>query len=241
MSNKVVSFIVAVAVIGIAVVFWNKRNGDSLTSKTEMTTDISKKVGMKVKPQELHKDILRQIAYGKEPVCGITPEDAERELERRTGNEIEIDKRPSDVKKLPFEIVKLISKSPASLAGIQPKKAMNELVRRYLSIDLTDADDVNSSVLLEALNHRGEQKAIDDWAKNEDAEAVEAFLKEEADRDPSSVANFAIGLKKFSSEHDLAMNYMDRFASHTQGDAFDNPDEEKSYKELIEAVKKLKQ
>ena len=244
MSKKgILSLVVAVAVLGtgVAILKKEKANTDNAKPASEaiVETKVSEKDKPKIKASELHKDILRQIASGKETICKISPSDAEQELERRSGTDLEIDKKPADVTALPFEIVKLIARSPATIAGIQPKKATNELVRRYLSIDLTDPDDVNSAILLETLQHRGEKKAIEDWAKNEDAEAVEAFLKEEADKDPSSIANFAIGLKKLDNEHELAMNYMDRYANHAHGDAFDNPDEEKAYKELIEAVKKL--
>ncbi len=245
MSKKgILSLVAAVVVIGAAITILKKEkantNGAKPGSEAILEQNVDVKNKQKVKASELHKDILRQIASGTEPICEISPSDAEKELANRAGNDLEMDKKPADVKKLPFEIVKLIARSPATIAGIQPKKATNELVRRYLSIDLTDPDDVNSAVLLEALQHRGEKKAIEDWAKNEDAEAVEAFLKEEADKDPSSIANFALGLKKLDNEHDTAMNYMDRYANHAHGDSFDNPDEEKAYKELIEAVKKLK-
>lgn len=237
--NEILSLIVGIAVVGAGIAILTKDKTSTDTAKSETETLIKTKRS-KVKESELHKDILRQIASGTGVICEISPSDAERELERRAGNEPEIDRKPANVKKLPFEIVKLIAQSPATIAGIQPRKATNELVRRYLSIDLTDPDDVNSAILLEALQHRGEKKAIEDWAKNEDAEAVEAFLKEEADKDPSSIANFALGLKKLDNEHEVAMNYMDRYASHAHGDAFVNPDEEKSYNELIDAVKKLK-
>lgn len=245
MSKKgILSLVAAIVVIGAGVAILKKEkantNDAKPVSEAIIEQNVNEKNKQKVKISELHKDILRQIASGKETICGILPSEAEKELENRAGNDLEIDKKSADVKKLPFEIVKLIARSPATIAGIQPKKATNELVRRYLSIDLTDPDDVNSAILLEALQHRGEKKAIEDWAKNEDAEAVEAFLKEEADKDPSSIANFAIGLKKLDNDHDLAMNYMDRYANHAHGDAFDNPDEEKAYKELIDAVKKLK-
>ena len=239
MSKKIILVIGVVTAIGAVIAISNKKNIS--TNSVNIVTMQQKSKSTNVKAIDLHKDILRQIASGKDTVAGISPLDAEQELERRSGNEPEIDNKPANVKNLPFEIVKLISKSPASLAGIQPKKAMNELVRRYLSIDLTDSDDVDSAVLLEALNHRSEKKAIEEWAKNEDAEAVEAFLKEEADKDPSSVANFAIGLRKLNGERDVALSYMERYATHAHGDAFDNPNEGKSYKELIEAVKKLKQ
>lgn len=242
MSKKFCLLVGSIAVIGVAIAFYSSRTGDKHHPKTE--DKIVEKPVYKNKdignPKKLHKDILRQIASGKDTVYGISPDMAEKELERRAGDEPEIDKSRADVRKLPFEIVKFISKSPVSLAGISPKRAMNELVRRYLSIDLPDSDDVNSAILLEALNHRNETKVVEDWAKNEDAEAVEAFLKEEADRDPSSIANFALGLKKLDSERDVGMSYMERYATHAHGDAFDNPDEEKSYKELIEAIKKLK-
>ena len=242
MSKKFCLLVGSTVVIGGAIAFYSFRPGgaDRVTQEDTIVENPVSKDKDSGNPKKLHKDILRQIASGKKTVYGISPDMAEKELESRAGDEPEIDKSSADVKKLPFEIVKFISKSPVSLAGVSPKRAMNELVRRYLSIDLTDSDDVNSAILLEALNHRNETKAVEAWAKNEDAEAVEAFLKEEADRDPSSIANFALGLKKLDSERDIGMSYMERYATHAHGDAFDNPDEEKAYKELIEAIKKLK-
>lgn len=253
MTRKgIISFVLVAIVVGIGVaILFGERCDKGKEQKTESpvesTTEsaveniVEKAVEPKkvrVNAKELHKDILRMIAAEKEPICGISQEDAEKELEKRSGNEPEIDSKPVDIKKLPFDIVKLIAKSPATIAGIKPKSAINELVRRYLSIK--DSSDVNSAVLLEALQHRGEKKAIENWAKNEDAEAVAAFMKEEADKDPSSIANFAYGLKKLDSDHKLAMSYMERYANHAQGDAFDTPDEEKAFNELIGAVKKLK-
>lgn len=192
------------------------------------------------KINEIHSDILRLIVSKNETIFKISPEIALKELEDRSGKDLDINKEPIDVKRLPFDIVRAIAKSPTTIAGITPKAAIKELVKRYLSIDLTDSDDVDSSILLEALQHREEQKAIDDWAKNEDAEAVEAFMKEEADRDPSSIANFAYGLKNLEKNHDIAINYMDRYANHTNSDAYDTPNTEKAHKVLIEAIKKLK-
>lgn len=236
MSNrKILSLILLSAIVVIGgIMFWgahNEKSGDNAV------VDVEAKTASAV---DLHKGILRAIAEGKVSVGGISPEDAEKELQERTGKELAIDAKPAVVQELPFEIVKLIARSPATIAGITPKVAINEIVKRYLSIDLIDSDDVSSTVLLEALQHREEKKAIEDWANNEDAEVVEAFMKEEADKDPSSIANFALGLKKIDTDHDLAITYMDRFANHTHADSFDNPNEEAAYKELIEAIKKLK-
>lgn len=228
-------FVLAIVGIGITILCGDRCNKSSIE-----TSGPVKKGVVQVNVTELHKDILRLIVEKKETVCGISPDVAEQELLGRAGNAPEFDSVNADVKTLPFDIVRLIAKSPATIAGIRPKQAINELVRRYLSIDLTDSDDVNSSILLEALQHRGEQKAIDEWAKNEDAEAVEAFMKEQADADPSSIANFALGLKKLDSEHNVAMGYFERFSSHVHSDPFDSPDEEAAYNELIDAVKKLK-
>lgn len=234
-KRGIISFILVSAVVGIgvAILYGEHKNNNSESVAIESKRNI-------VHVTDLHKDILRLIISEKETVYKITPQDAEKELENRLGKDLQVDKESANVKLLPFDIVRLIAKSPASIAGIKPKMATNELVRRYLSIDLTDSEDVNSSILLEALQHRGEKKAIKDWAINEDAEAVEAFLKEEADKDPSSVANFALGLKKLDSDRDIAMSYMDRYARHVQGDAFDNPNKEAGYRILIEAIKKLK-
>ena len=239
-----VSCVVIVAVAWAYVKIYHTDKSQTDVAQTKQENVLEKKDIIKDKhkiyPKELHKDILRQISSLKQEICGVSKEDADKELNRRADLDLDIDKHDADVKTLPFEILKIIAKSPASIAGISPKKAINELVSRYLAIDLTDSEDVDSASLLKALHEYGEQKAIDDWAKNEDGEAVEAFLKEEADRDPSSVANFAVGLKKLNSDHEEGLKYMNRFASHPTSDAYDNPDQEKAYKELIEAVKNLK-
>ena len=227
------TLVLSIVGIGIAILFGEHQNNTSQinqVNKHNYITDI----------HELHSDILRLIVSKNETIYKITPESALKELEDRAGRNLEIDQVPTDVKKLPFDIVRAIAKSPATIAGITPKAAIRELVKRYLSIDLTDSDDVDSSILLEALQHREEQKAIDEWAKNEDAEAVEAFMKEEADRDPSSITNFAYGLKNLEKNHDIALSYMDRYANHAHSDAFDNQNTEKAHKVLIEAIKKLK-
>ncbi len=225
--------VLSITGIGITILFSEHKNNISPMDQANAHKYITK-------IEEIHSDILRLIITKNEMIYKITPEMALKELENRSGKELEIDKSPADVKRLPFDIVRTIAKSPATIAGITPKAAIQELVKRYLSIDLTDSDDVDSSILLEALQHREEQKAIDDWAKNEDAEAVDAFMKEEADRDPSSVANFAYGLKNLEKSHDIALNYMDRYANHAHSDAFDTPNTQKAHKTLIEAIKKLK-
>lgn len=199
-----------------------------------------KKVEKNIKVGDLHSDILRLISSSKKTVCGISPNDADKELKNRTDVTVDADKKPTEAKDLPFDILSLIVKSPASIAGIKPKIAGHELVKRYLSIDIVNSQDVNSSILLEALQHHEENKAIQKWADNEDAEAVEAFMKEEADKDPSSVANFAYGLKHLTDNKEEAITYMDRYAKHVQSDAFDDQDEAKSQKILIDTIKKLK-
>lgn len=233
-KRVILSWILVLSIVGIGIMILLGEHQNSVVQKNQIATKYITKIS------EIHSDILRLIVSKNETIFKITPEMAIKELENRSGKEVDIDKAPVDVKKLPFDIVRAIAKSPATIAGITPKAAIQELVKRYLSIDLTDSDDVDSSILLEALQHREEQKAIDDWAKNEDAETVEAFLKEEADRDPSSIANFAYGLKNLEKNHDVAINYMDRYANHVHSDAYDTPNTEKAHKVLIEAIKKLK-
>ncbi len=234
-KRTILSLILILSIVGIGIMILFNEHKNSVSS-----IDQANAHNYITKIEEIHSEILRLIVSKNETIYKIAPEAALKELENRSGKELEIDKSPVDVKKLPFDIVRAIAKSPTTIAGITPKAAIQELVKRYLSIDLTDSDDVDSSILLEALQHREEQKAIDDWAKNEDAEAVEAFMKEEADRDPSSIANFAYGLKNLEKNHDMALNYMDRYANHAHSDAFDNQNMEKAHKVLIEAIKKLK-
>ena len=89
-----------VAVIGAAIAIMNKQNiGKDIKHEPIAVHDQQKLP--KVKAVDLHKDILRQIASGKDTIAGISPSDAEKELERRSGNEPEMDKHPANVKKLP--------------------------------------------------------------------------------------------------------------------------------------------
>lgn len=230
-KRTLLSSVLLLAVVGIGVtILYQERHTSSIRTEQKRITEIG----------DIHSDILRMIVTKKETIFKITPEMATTELENRAGKVLEFDKKPMDVKALPFDIVKAIAKSPTTIAGITPKMAINEIIKRYSSIDLSDSDDVDSTILLEALQHRGEQKAIDDWAKNEDNEAIEAFMKEEADRDPSSIANFIYGLKNLEKNHDMAVNYMDRYANNIHDDTFDNKDEAKANDILIKAIQDLK-
>lgn len=242
MSKKgILSSIIIAALVAIGVMIVKEDHKKAPTEKSHQTTPKeASKSEKNVKIGELHSDILRLISAGKKTVCGISVKDADSELSNREGSEAEADKKPAKAKDLPFDILSLIVKSPATIAGISPRAAGHELVKRYLSIEIVDSEDVNSSVLLEALQHHEENKAIEKWADNEDAEAVEAFMKEQADKDPSSVANFAYGLRHLGDNREEAMTYMDRYAKHAQSDAFDDQNEEKSQKILIDTIKKLK-
>ncbi|MDR0942578.1 MAG: hypothetical protein LBM19_03130 [Holosporales bacterium] len=216
-------------------------NDDGSQEQREIERDETQNAGRpKITVSDLHSDILRLIASGQNKVYNISPEEAVKELENRGGEKVQADLNPIDIKYLPFDILRAIAKSPASVANIKPQAAKKEIIRRYLVFDGIDLDGVNSTILLEALQRRQENKAIEDWADNEDAEAVDEFLKEEADNDESSAANFAYGLRRLDKEPKTAATYMERYAAHPHGDAFDNPDEEAANKELIEAIEKLK-
>jgi hypothetical protein len=251
MSRKTivtVSLATSLAVVGVLMLVGEKSGKKAkIEEKVEVAAPFDKAIATiekvadenaKISASALHSDILRVIAAGTETVCGITPAAAEDELNKKLASSKA--EQPMTLGKLPFDIVKIIAKSPASLANIKPRSAVKEIIKRYLSLNIDDPDGVNSVILLEALQRQAEQEAIDKWADNEDAEAIEKFMREEADRDPSSVANFVYGLKHLASEKDKAMEYMDRFAKNVNQDLFDSESGAEDYKTLVEAVKKLR-
>jgi hypothetical protein len=239
---------VSVVAVGAAMFFEHQKNATDKAapdaanmSHFDEAIEVIEKVADEnatINANVLHTDILRAIAAGKETICGVTPEAAKKELNQKLASSTP--EKPAILKELPFDILKIIAKSSVSLAGIKPRLAINEIVRRYLSLKVDDPEGVNSAILLEALHPKAEQEAINKWDDNECAEAMDKFMKEEADRDPSSVANFAYGLKHLSNSPDSAMSYMDRFAENSSKDSFDNESAEESYNVLIDAVKKLK-
>ncbi len=225
-----------VLAVGIGMMFQNSKK----TTTGQQDAAVVKQIARHIPTaKELHSEFLRTIASGEKAVCNITPENAQKELEERAGMENEADSNPPNVRQVHFEILQMIAKSPTSLAGIQPRQALSELLRRYLSIDLGDSDDVNTSILLEALHRLGENKAIEEWSENEDAEAVAAFLEQIADEDPSSIANIAYGLRHWNDMHTNAIDHFRRYADNVHIDAFDNVDEERSFNLMVTAVKDL--
>ncbi|MDR3031393.1 MAG: hypothetical protein LBU35_03350 [Holosporales bacterium] len=191
----------------------------------------------------LHSEILRLIASSKDKASNISPKDAQIILDFRVGKEVEVDKQVPNIKELPFDIIKLIAKSPTSIANISPRKALNEITRRYLVLETAGEDNIDPTILLDKLRQKQTEQtkdALEKWAENEDAEAVEAFMKEEADREPSDFANFAYGLKHINDKHSEALTYMERFANHAHSDSFDVKNEKESYDALIAAIRNLK-
>jgi hypothetical protein len=201
----------------------------------------SLEVGGSTNISDLHSDILRLIADGADVVCGVYPQEAAEELKNRAGrDEVQADKKSVNAKELPFGILRIMAKSPATIAGVKPQAAIKEIYKRFLSLDEGE-NDVNSKVLLKALQRRQNEKVIDNWASNEDAEAMDKYIKEEADNNKSSVANFVYGLKKLNDERESAIERMKSGVESIQGDSFDGQaDDEQSAKELAEAVKSLK-
>ncbi|MDR0695539.1 MAG: hypothetical protein LBF56_02075 [Holosporales bacterium] len=248
-GKKIVSVVLAVSLIAVGVaMFINRKTetvdrvggkavaGGSFDEAIEAIEKVADEHA-KISPKDVHTDILRVIASETETVCGITPKAAAEEVTRKLS--LPVVEKPAELKTLPFDLIKIIARSPASLGGISPRQAVKEIIRRYLSLNIDDPDGINSVVLLEALQHRTEQGAVNKWADNEDAEALEKFVKEEADRDPSSVANFVYGLKHLAGEKDKALEYMNRFAKNANDSAFGGELDEQDYKKLIEEAKKL--
>jgi hypothetical protein len=235
-GKKLSFFVVTIFLIGGVAIYFAKHKEGIPDTETNTNGDI---VSKHVHASKLHSDILNLIATETESVCGVSPVEAQNEIDARAGNAAAADSNITDVKELPFGILRLIAKSPASIAGIGPKSAMNEIVKRYINVDLTDSDDMNASILLEALQ-RQEEENINKWADNEDIEAIEAFMREEADRDTSSIANFIYGLRHINDDRISAKTYLERYAEHPHGDAFDTQNEEESYDTLAKTIKNLK-
>ena len=221
-----------------------KQKKEIIDNKEAPATSIIEISPTKVELSKLQSDILKLIADGDKDVSKISPEDAKKELDSRIESESPVDKVKANVKELPFDILRIITKSPVTVAGIKPKQALHEIARRYIAVEMYDSEELGPVAMLFALKNHDEQKAIDKWADNEDAEAVADFMKKEADGDPSSVANFAYGLRnmeaKFGGEGEEAKSYMNRYAENANMDDFDNPNIEESYKELIDTITKVK-
>jgi len=244
MSKKgvVVSLIIASLVcIGFVVIKGKTHKGKiEVTSPDKDVVQKLKSPERKIKPTELHSDILRLIESAEAPVANISKDMAKKELEARAGIKSSADQKASNVATLPFEIVRMIAKSPATIAGVNPKIAVDEIIRRSLLVEDTDlGEGITPSLVLKSYKSQSEQASIDAWAKNEDAEAIEEFMKEQADNDPSSIANLAYGLR-IKGKNPESKTYLDRYVARVGADAFDNPDEKKSHQELAEIIKKLK-
>ena len=184
---------------------------------------------------KFHSDILELIIASQKKVYNISPEEAKAVLDKRTGEEVEANRIEANVQELPFDIVRLISESPASVAGISPQKAGNEILRRYLALDTAGEDDIDSVMLINAINQRKQKEAIDNWQENEENEAIEAFLKEKADKDPSSIAGAAYGVKHFQDDHDKAVEYIKKFDETRSATG----NKEQSEDQLLEALRNM--
>ncbi len=186
------------------------------------------------KVASIHSDILKIIAKSEKPISDISSLEAQEELKNREFRIADADKNPVDIHTLPFDVLVYISKSPTSVAGIQPKRAYNEITRRYMSLDV---DDISFSDMLFVYRHSGEQEAINKWADNEDMEEIEAFIKESAETDP--VAAFAYGTKHLQTDRDEAKQYLRRFAANARKTGVNAPNQQQSYDELIKAIDEL--
>ncbi len=90
---------------------------------------------------------------------------------------------------LSFDVLVYIAKSPTSIAGLQPKQAVNEIIRRYLAID---DENLTFKSMIIALKYSQSQENIEKWAKNEDIEEMEKFVKQAAEDD--DIVAFAYGV-----------------------------------------------
>lgn len=125
--------------------------------------------------KELHSDILKLISASDKPVLGISKEIAADELKMREIEPVAIfNQDPSIIEYLPYDILAFISKSPTSIAGIQPKEAAKEIERRFQTLRESEPDDV--PLVNTHNNDANEQEAINKWADNEDEEEMEAFV-----------------------------------------------------------------
>ncbi|MDR0640158.1 MAG: hypothetical protein LBF65_00240 [Holosporales bacterium] len=199
----------------------------------------SEEHGHIAKMEELHADILRAIVEAGQNVSGVDPQDAQAELDRREEQQSDEAKVIVDISALPNGILVLIAESPASIAGIQPKTAYFELVKRVTGLTHEDIDDQDTRKVLEALQKKKEQKAIDKWAANEDAEAVARFMKKEADKDSSSIANAAYGYMRRGEDEDTYVTYTERYANHPHANPLNNKREEEHFDKVIQESKKL--
>ncbi|MDR1234097.1 MAG: hypothetical protein LBJ92_03065 [Holosporales bacterium] len=244
MVKKRVILLGLILIVGM--VFWIYR-GDLFKSEPSpkqegLDTAVSEKKDSRecvAKVEVLHSDILRAIVDLKQTVSHISPQDAASELEKRETQPQDDSKIINDISKLPNGIVLLITKSPASIAGINPKQAYFELVRRFTGLTPEDVKNPDAKKVLEALQKKKEQKAIDEWAKNEDAEAVADFMKKEADKDSSAISNVVYGFMRRGANEDEYVTYTERYASHPHAGQLGMKREEEYFDKVIKSSKKL--
>jgi hypothetical protein len=220
--------ITAVIISGIVIYQYHKLGDKEAVEKQDEKGDV----------MLLHTDILRKIAEGNEPISGISPETATAELEARGGMPSEADAAPVVPEKLPLGILVMIARSPTSIAGIKPKDAYHEIVNRTVGLTIGDVDQLSEQEMLEALHNYDEKKVIEDWAKNEDGEAVKKFLDEESARSPSAAAGFVKAL--IDKNPELAKTFLDRYAALPQDDHLDSPNENQTYDDVVKAREKMK-
>lgn len=189
--------------------------------------------------QDLHSDILKIIVDEKNTVFKITQKEAKDELLKRETKMSDADKKAADVHSLPFDVLSYISKSPTTIAGISPKVATNEIIRKYLLLDRNDSEISFYDMLSIYKDRSAEQKAIDKWADNEDVEEMEKFMKEAADKDFASIEAFAYGVKHMKDKVVNAKAYLKKFAANTNGVDVHSENEKKSYDELIKAIESM--
>lgn len=242
-QGLLITILIGVLIGGCFIAMKEKTQNKSETAMPDKEATQSKKPTTELQAKSIHSDILKLIESQNKTISGISPATAKKELESRIGKKEAIDGQPINLKALPFDILSIIAKSSTTVAKITPKQASNEIIKRYLVIDMgnEDSDEISNAILLKKFIEKDEQVAINKWADNEDAEAVEKFLREDADKDPKSVSNIALALKYTKNKDKLgeAKTYMDRYAEHVDSDSFDNQDEKQSYEDLIKQIKKL--
>lgn len=219
MSKKSI-FAVVILLIGAGISYFCMSQS-SVTNLFKYKKDVA---------QNMHSDILKLIADAEKTIMGVSPDEAKTELAERETKASKVDMLDVDIHSLSFDILVYIAKSPTSVAGLQPKQAVNEIIRRYLAID---DENLTFKSMIAALKYSQSQENIEKWAKNEDIEEMESFVKQAAEED--DIAAFAYGVRHINADDkEKAKDKIKKFANHVNN--IDDPQDRENYDELMEAI-----
>lgn len=242
-SSKVM-LLITLAIVGGGIFLFTYQKPDTTPSQETGSTE---KKGTdregKRTASECHSEILELISDGQDSVCGISPDEAKKELDLRKDKVVEIDQITPLLGDLPLGIVVAISNASKNTAGIRPDQARQEILKRYAHINTEGKDLITFKDVLnfiQSFNQRksSEQKEIDKWADNEDQELISKILKD-AENNPKSFSNIFYALRNFDKLPDEATQYINRYLANVSPEEV-NPEDLDDFNGIVSSLEKIK-